>query len=251
MLKRISAALARVVTGILAAGDTVLTQNPQAPPFARVADEILVEFEPWVTEASKDSLRQLVRGVSSARIRALGQGHLERLRLGPGVPVDAAIRDLLQSPFVRFAEPNWIYTHQSSSDPYVTNGSLWGMYGDATSPANQFGSQAGEAWAAGATGSPNVYVAVIDEGVDFNHPDLAANIWTNPFDPIDGTDNDGNGYVDDVHGWDFYQNNNSVYDGAPGNTTVDSHGTHVSGTIGAVGNNNIGVAGVNWDVTII
>ena len=78
--------------------------------------------------------------------------------------------------------------------------------------------------------SERVYVAVIDEGIDFNHPDLASNIWTNVFDPVDGLDNDGNGYVDDVHGWDFFQNNNSVYDGGPGNTTIDSHGTHVSGT---------------------
>jgi subtilisin family serine protease len=115
---------------------------------------------------------------------------------------------------------------------------------------NQFGSQAAEAWTAGFTGSSGVYVAVIDEGLDFNHPDLAANIWTNPFDPVDGVDNDHNGFIDDVHGWDFFGDNNSVFDGGPG-STVDSHGTHVAGTIGATGGNGAGVVGVNWNVKII
>jgi thermitase len=247
-----SAFVTLVALGILATGDTARTQTPPQTPPARIANELLVEFEPWVTEGSKDSLRQLVKAARASRVRSRGQGHLERVRVAAGSDVSAAIRALRQSPLVRFAEPNWIYTHQATSnDPYYTNGSLWGMYGDATTPAAQFGSQAGEAWAAGATGDPTVYIAVIDEGIDFNHPDLAANMWTNPFDPLDGLDNDGNGYRDDVRGWDFFQNNNSVYDGGPGNTTVDAHGTHVSGTIGAVGGNSAGVAGVNWDVTII
>ena len=64
-------------------------------------------------------------------------------------------------------------------------------------------------------------LGVIDEGIDLNHPDLALNIWTDPFDPGDGVDNDGNGDVDDVSGWDFSQNNNSIYDGAPGDSTTD------------------------------
>jgi subtilisin family serine protease len=112
------------------------------------------------------------------------------------------------------------------------------MYGDGTTPANQYGSQAGEAWAAGHTGSGTVYVGIIDEGVQWAHQDLAANIWTNPFDPADGIDNDGNGYRDDIRGWDFDGNNNTTYDG-----TQDDHGTHVAGTIGAVGGNGKGVAG--------
>jgi subtilisin family serine protease len=240
-----------VALGILTTADTARTQQAQNPPQA-TANELLVEFEPWVTEQSKDSLRRLVKAARASRVRSKGQGHLERIRVAAGGDVSAAIRALRQSPLVRFAEPNWIYQHQATSnDPYYTNGSLWGTYGDTSAPANQFGSQAAEAWAAGAMGDSTVYIAVIDEGVDFNHPDLAANIWTNPFDPVDGLDNDGNGYRDDVRGWDFYQNNNSVYDGGPGNTTVDAHGTHVSGTIGAAGGNSTGVAGVNWNVTII
>lgn len=158
-----------------------------------------------------------------------------------------AIAALKNSPEIEYAEPNWIYQHfETSNDLYYTNGSLWGMYGDGTTPANQFGSQAGEAWAAGHTGSNTVYIGIIDEGAQFSHEDLAANFWTNPFDPIDGIDNDGNGYKDDTHGWDFDKNDNSTYDG-----TVDDHGTHVAGTIGAVGGNNKGVAGVSWKVTLI
>lgn len=151
---------------------------------------------------------------------------------------------------VEYAEPNYIYTHDTASnDTYYTNGSLWGMYGDATSPANLYGSQAGEAWAANHTGSVTVVVGIIDEGIQVEHPDLNANIWVNPYDPIDGIDNDGNGYVDDINGWDFDGNNNTVYDGGP-RGSLDKHGTHVAGTIGAR-SNITGVVGVNWNVKMI
>jgi subtilisin family serine protease len=134
------------------------------------------------------------------------------------------------------------------------------MYGESSTPVNAFGSQAAEAWAGGKTGSDAVYVGVIDEGIQYTHPDLNANVWTNPFDPADGLDNDGNGYVDDLNGWDFAGNNNTIYDGGPRGSS-DDHGTHVAGTIGAVnesaadvpvtGGGQVGVVGVNQDVTMI
>jgi subtilisin family serine protease len=161
--------------------------------------------------------------------------------------VSDAVRRLRQDPAVAFAEPNWILHRESTAnDTYYTNGSLWGTYGASTSPANAYGSGAASAWAAGYTGSSAVYVGILDEGVQTDHPDLAANVWTNPFDPVDGIDNDGNGYIDDIHGWDFYHNDNSVYDSGE-----DVHGTHVAGIIGAVGGNGAGVAGVNWKVRLI
>jgi subtilisin family serine protease len=161
-----------------------------------------------------------------------------------------AMKTLRGSADIEYAEPNWIYTYDATSnDTYYTNGSLWGMYGDATSPAAQYGSQAGEAWAANHTGSKTVYIGVIDEGIQYTHPDLDANIWTNPYDPADGKDNDGNGYIDDVRGWDFANNNNSIYDGGSSGS-LDKHGTHVAGTIGAE-RNGAGVVGINWNVTMI
>jgi subtilisin family serine protease len=149
---------------------------------------------------------------------------------------------------VEFIEPNYVYTHDAvSNDNYYTNGSLWGMYGDATSPSNIYGSQAGEAWSGGHTGSSSVIVGIIDEGAKFDHEDLAGNI-KNPgeYGKNAGVDDDNNGFVDDIYGWDFDGNNNSTYDG-----TSDDHGTHVAGTIGAIGGNGKGVAGVNWAITMI
>jgi len=199
-----------------------------------------------------------------------------------GVDVHAAIATLQADPAVHFAEPNWLLTRPpvvpeaTSTDPsdrgYI-DGSHWGLYGESTSPSNVYGSQAGEAWAKGITGSKAVYVGVIDEGIQYTHCDLAQNIWTNPGESgtytilspngttvtrnraDDGVDDDRNGYADDVHGWDFFHNDKTIYD-----TGEDHHGTHVSGTIGSAANNTCdgklnlgdgGDIGVNWDVTLI
>jgi len=236
-----------LLTGIAQQPDDTPARNGEAVP-----GELLVQFKAGATPA--DMARALGRiqaevleTVAERSRRPDNKGDLLLVRYQPDFTPAAARRMLASDPAVEFAEPNWIYTHQATSnDPYYTNGSLWGMYGDQTSPANQYGSQAGEAWARGNTGSNTVYVGVIDEGVQWAHEDLAANIWVNPYDPVDGIDNDGNGYVDDIRGWDFDGNNNTTYDG-----TQDDHGTHVAGTIGAVGGNGKGVAGVVWNVKII
>lgn len=218
-------------------------QQPQTTGPDFVPNEVIVQFAAGASPAAKAAARARVAGATSDVVRA----NLEVLRIPPGLAVAAAVRNLQGDRSVAFAEPNWIYTHGSvSNDPYVTNGSLWGMYGASTTPANQFGSGAVAAWANGKTGTHSVYVAIIDEGV-MPHTDLAANIFVNPGETAGNfIDDDGNGYVDDVRGWDFAGGDNTTYDG-----TTDDHGTHVAGTIGAVGGNGTGVAGVNWNVTMI
>lgn len=217
-----------------------------------VRDELLVAFIPGVDDNSRNEARawidaELLEEITTPEMRRQNYGELELWKLPAGMTVTQAMAMARTHWSVRFAEPNWIYTHgAASNDPSYTNGSMWGMYGDSTTPANQYGSQAGEAWAANHTGSNSVLIGVIDEGLQWSHQDLAANIWSNPFDPADGVDNDGNGLIDDIRGWDFAGNNNSTYDG-----TSDDHGTHVAGTIGAVGGNAIGVAGVCWQVKLI
>jgi len=214
-------------------------------------DEVLVQYRRGAAEDRKETAARRVGEREELLVsegwREDGKGALELLRIAPGLSVAQAVRALEADPDVEFAEPNWLYFHDATSnDTYYTNGSLWGMYGDATTPANAFGSQAGEAWAAGNVGSSAVHVGLIDEGVMYAHPDLTGQIWTNLSDPVNGVDDDGNGYVDDVHGWDFDGNDNEVFDG-----TQDDHGTHVAGTIGARGGNGAGVAGVSWNVVIV
>lgn len=149
---------------------------------------------------------------------------------------------------VEYAEANHRLTLTASSDdPRYVDGSTWGLYGPSTSPTGTSGSNAAAAWESGYTGNKQVYVAVIDSGIDVSHPDLAANIWVNSGEIAgDGIDNDGNGYVDDVNGYDFLNGDGSVFD-----TGEHPHGTHVAGTIGAVGGNGVGLAGVAWNVNMI
>ncbi|QCG50031.1 peptidase S8 [Aeromonas schubertii] len=215
-----------------------------------VADELLVQYQ---TGTSNNRKMSLLKGMGASRLEtvraaSLGQGELQRIRIGSGQSLQSTLTRLAADPGVEFVEPNWIYQHNdASNDTYYKGGNLWGMYGPATSPANPWGSRAGEAWNAGKHDCGDVVVGIIDEGYMYTHEDLAANAYTNPGEVAGNRiDDDGNGYVDDVYGWDFDGNNNSVFDG-----TSDDHGTHVAGTIGGVGGNGKGVAGVCWNVHLM
>ena len=212
-----------------------------------VPNELLVKFKNGSSENNRSKALARIRGKKSEHILTKA---MQRSGDNNGIyiihtPLDVyeAIRNMKGDEAIEFAEPNFIYQHTATlNDSYFTNGSLWGM-----SSSNSFGSQAATAWANNHTGSAAVYIGIIDEGAMYDHEDLQGN-FGNPaeLNGVDGFDDDGNGFTDDKYGWDFDGNNNSTFNG-----TTDDHGTHVAGTIGAVGGNGKGVAGVVWNVKMI
>ncbi len=214
-------------------------------PAEYVPGELLVKFAPGAPAAAVENARRRLGGRHLKTFRDIGVQHW---RLGRGVSVEMALEILSRSPHresLEYAEPNYIvHALDFPNDP--RRAELWGLHNigqdSGTADADI---DAPEAWTA-QKGSASIIVGVIDTGIDYNHPDLAANIWTNPAEAtgIPGVDDDGNGYVDDIRGWDFVSEDNDPYDG-------NRHGTHVAGTIGAAGNNGAGVAGVNWTVKLM
>lgn len=241
--------------GILSSGPSVGVPAPRGgrpvllrpghagnPPSDKqhVPNEILVKFKQKTAQGERD----IVRSQFAAERRGRFRSGVERWRLPPGWTVEKALADCRGNPHIEYAEPNYLLSiDRVPNDPNY--GDLWGL-----NNTGQLGGTPGadisaeEAWNI-STGSRDVLVAVIDSGVDYRHPDLEANIFINSGEiPGNGVDDDVNGYVDDVHGWDFANNDDDPLDD-------NGHGTHVSGTIGAIGNNQIGVVGVNWQVSIL
>ncbi len=193
-----------------------------------VPGEILIKFRPDARAVDRANARALVAG---SRIKKFRIG-AEHWKVGRGLTAEKAIRRLQRHPRVAYAEPNYIvHADVVPDDPRY--GSLWALRNIDAEPAWDI-----------STGSRQILVGVIDTGIDYLHPDLAANIWANPGEiAANGIDDDGNGFIDDVHGWDFVNDDGDPMDD-------HGHGTHVAGTIGAVGNNGVGVAGVNWEVSL-
>ncbi|QYK00963.1 S8 family serine peptidase [Shewanella psychrotolerans] len=243
--------LASAIAGIIAVSSTpVQAKGPIQHEF--VKDSLIVVYKDNATKSERAAAQRLVRGSIrdmnadgvDDRFSNLLNGKLARLSLRAGSDVEQAIKVISRHPAVKYAEPNYVIKAAGApDDPDFV--SLWGM--------NNTGQDGGtadadidavEAWDV-TTGNSSVVIGVIDSGVDYNHPDLQGNIWTNPNEiPGNGIDDDGNGVIDDIHGFSALNN-----DGDPMDS--NSHGTHVSGTIGAKGNNGVGVVGVNWDVTIV
>lgn len=217
------------------AGEATATQPMVDAP--RVPGEVVVRFDATSTRTDRASARTAVGAEDHAR---LGLPGLEVLELD-GTSVAAAVTELEARADVLYAEPNYTFTASAiANDPRFT--SQWAL-----NDAGDVDIDAPEAWDR-ATGTGNVTVAVVDTGIAWDHPDLAGNMWANPGEAgasaNNGVDDDRNGFTDDVRGWDWVDRDNDPMD-------VTGHGTHVAGTIGARGNNNIGVAGVGWNMKLM
>ena len=195
----------------------------------------------WIVRAADPAAASLAL-TADWRAVSLGEGFFSLTTPG-AAPADVAAW-AASAAGVATIEPDSVITSAAvPNDPSF--GQLWGLSNTGQSGGLRDADiDAPEAWDI-TTGSRSVVVAVIDTGVDYAHRDLAANAWRNPGEVAgDRIDNDGNGFVDDVYGWDFANNDADPMDD-------QGHGTHVAGTIGAVGNNGSGVVGVSWNVSIM
>lgn len=205
-----------------------------------VPGEVLVRFSNSVDTESARSIHGLLSTTLVEKI----PGRIERVRIRKGMTVEETVLEYSNARGVTGAQPNYIY-HLEATPNDAAFYQQWGLHNTGQSVNGSAGIvdadiDAPEAWNM-VTGSGSVIIAVIDTGIDYNHPDLSGNIWRNPGESVcfDGVDNDGNGYIDDCRGWDFLDDDNDPAD-------MNGHGTHVAGILGAVGNNSHGVAGVNW-----
>ena len=227
------------------ASGTVIRQGGEYAP-----EELIVRFTSPQSDPKLGKKVEKMFGKAAKRTHKitrdytpLGLSNTYLIRLSHEEDVKEVKAKYLSDSEVVFAEPNYIVTIDTiPNDPSFSL--LWGLHNTGQRGTADADIDAPEAWDL-STGSSAVVVAVIDTGVDYTHPDLAANIWTNPGEIAgDGIDNDRNGFIDDIHGWDFYNNDSQPLDD-------NGHGTHCAGTIGAVGGNGIGVTGVMWNTRIM
>lgn len=218
-----------------------------SPSAEYVPGELIVKFRDEASATTVAAANSLAGG-HALKIFSIGTHRVHHLKLNPAVLVEDAVAKYRQSPAVEYAEPN--YVHKASmipNDPAFPL--LWGLHNNGQSVNGTAGAvgadiEAPNAWDI-TTGSPNTVIGVVDTGIAYDHPDLGPNMWINPGEiSNDGIDNDGNGFIDDVNGYDFLSNDPDPMEPIffPGGNA--GHGTHVAGTIAAVGNNALGITGV-------
>ncbi len=192
--------------------------------------ELLVKFKSASHKMSVEQFNEQFGAEVVERFTDLGW---QRIKLPENLSIEEALEIYRNSEQVEAVQPNYYYRLLAApNDPQFS--SMYGLQ-KISAPA---------AWDL-ATGSTNTVVAVIDTGAKLDHEDLAANLWTNSGEiNNNGVDDDGNGFIDDYYGYDFFYNDADPSD-------ENGHGTHTAGTIGAVGNNLLGVTGVNWNVRMM
>ena len=238
-MRRPSVAIALALIGA-ALASLHAQQSDQTPPNA-VPGEIIVQFSQAIGQSRREAILTSRGARSLRRYDAVG---LQRIGLPPGQTVVAAVAQFRSMPEVIAVQPNFIrrvIAPSPPNDPFWVAGLLWGMERI----------QARGVWTGFTAGDTSIVIADIDTGVDYTHPDLAANMWHNPGEIAgNGVDDDLNGYVDDVYGIDVI--NADETPGGPEDPMDDQgHGTHVAGTIAGVGNNSTGVVGVAWNSKIL
>jgi subtilisin family serine protease len=241
----------------VAFGQTTAPSKPKMPDRTPqyVPDQLLVRFRSTASTQAASQMHSRVHARAVRRYTTLPG--LQLVQLEPGVDFNAALSQYRSDPSVLYAEPNYIRKalDNTPNDTYFHD--LWNMHNTGQPilfPYPPFSGptaaipgadiHALEAWGI-TTGSSDVVIGLVDTGIDVNHEDLAANVYRNTADCFtDGIDHDGNGYINDCNGWNALDGNNDL-------TDLPDHGTHVAGIMGAVGNNGVGVTGVNWNVKII
>lgn len=223
---------------------SALTDAPATKnmPARYVPGEVLVKFK---SGTSIVAINKLHSAIGASKIRDIRHLGIHRMRLPKDVKVEEAVRNYRSDPNVEYAEPNYIV--KTSAIPNDPGYSLqWGLNNTGqTGGTSGADIHAQAAWDV-TKGSNNIIIAVVDTGVAYDHPDLSGNMWVNTaeLNGLPGVDDDHNGFIDDIYGWDFINN-----DGYP--VDYDQHGTHVAGIIAAKGNNGIGVSGVMWSARIM
>ncbi len=207
-------------------------------------DHVILSLQPNTDVAA-------IRGMyPGSEIRPLGDYGLHLVTLPASIPAIDTISRYEHTQGVNFAELDWVVTREAiPNDPRFPE--QWNLKNVGQTVAGQAGIAGADVDADPAwdlhTGSGSVIVAIVDDGIDYNHPDLAANMWTNPGEIAgNGVDDDNNGFIDDIRGYDF-----GSLDSDPMPDPGDAHGTHVAGIVGAVGNNGLGISGVDWNVKLM